>query len=285
VLQLSSSSDPAFSNAPYTRNTLPNELDMAQFPSRPAVEFLEDIINRFKTLEWLPGGFYSEDYQGYNQLKDLYITSGWPSMFDAEKFDLLRHAADDVELEYHDKTEPLQKLRYRVMFCEQEVKLKKEIPKIEAELTALETKCAESSTEELMNEIQRKRADLMRVQLSFGRLGLEHWVADQKQMETKLKEIKKERQWFINRQGRFFEVTDAEHEKAITKNRFDDMVTDLETQIAAPGHGQRFMMGLVTNARAVPEDLRERWFYDKIRYEHYTKEWEHEMRSWLQIGE
>lgn len=78
-----------------------------------AIPYLQNVINKFKTLDWIPGGLYSpihgDEYAAY---KNLYTTSGWPNAFDPSKFHALRKQFEkDQRQRYHDQ-EPLRK------FCE-----------------------------------------------------------------------------------------------------------------------------------------------------------------------
>ncbi|THZ25473.1 hypothetical protein D6C89_04345 [Aureobasidium pullulans] len=78
-----------------------------------AIPYLQNVINKFKTLDWIPGGLYSpihgDEYLAY---KNLYTTSGWPNAFDPSKFHALRKQFEkSQDQRYHDQ-EPLRK------FCE-----------------------------------------------------------------------------------------------------------------------------------------------------------------------
>ncbi|THX22192.1 hypothetical protein D6D12_09378 [Aureobasidium pullulans] len=75
-----------------------------------AIPYLQNVINKFKTLDWIPGGLYSpihgDEYAAY---KNLYTTSGWPNAFDPSKFHALRKQFEkDQRQRYHDQ-EPLRK--------------------------------------------------------------------------------------------------------------------------------------------------------------------------------
>ncbi|KAI8631820.1 hypothetical protein F5Y19DRAFT_376740 [Xylariaceae sp. FL1651] len=92
IEQLGASADPAF----YGQRTKlgpkpPNRNDLAQYPSRPATEFLRDMISRFRSLEWIPGGLYRPDekhYEGdYKAYKELYQECGWPHNFNPLLFE------------------------------------------------------------------------------------------------------------------------------------------------------------------------------------------------------
>ncbi|KAI0804275.1 hypothetical protein GGR55DRAFT_659292 [Xylaria sp. FL0064] len=89
------SSDPALqgqSRDDYVK--LPNRNDMEQYPSRPAAEFLRDMISRFRNLEWIPGGLYRDevglDHNYYKEYKQLYRECGWPDKFNPILFDTKR---------------------------------------------------------------------------------------------------------------------------------------------------------------------------------------------------
>ncbi|KAI0970585.1 hypothetical protein F4678DRAFT_473041 [Xylaria arbuscula] len=93
IAQLEESSDPAFSGQ--SRDDppdLPNRNDLVHYPSRPAVEFLRDMISRFRNLEWIPGGLYEDenyyDEPNYHkEYKQLYKECGWPEKFNPLLFD------------------------------------------------------------------------------------------------------------------------------------------------------------------------------------------------------
>lgn len=134
-----SSTDPAFRERPgegrLDDRQLTNEFDLRQYPSRPAVDFLRDIIKRFRTLEWIPGGLYEpepEDYEEkfYNSYKSLYQECGWPDKFNPLLFDKLaaegglKYRYDGESAQGATKTaesyEPLDDL-YRVMVAERSI--------------------------------------------------------------------------------------------------------------------------------------------------------------------
>ncbi|KAI1747015.1 hypothetical protein F4782DRAFT_522754 [Xylaria castorea] len=96
IEQLGGSSDPAFSDKSRDNYPeLPNQNDLARYPSRPAVEFLRDMISRFRNLEWIPGGLYganekNSDNEYYEEYKELYKECGWPDKFNPILFDSKR---------------------------------------------------------------------------------------------------------------------------------------------------------------------------------------------------
>ncbi|THV95187.1 hypothetical protein D6D25_09261, partial [Aureobasidium pullulans] len=78
-----------------------------------AIPYLRNVINKFKTLDWIPGGLYSPNHGvEYAAYKNLYLSSGWPNAFNPDKFHALRKQFEkDQRQRYHDQ-EPLRK------FCE-----------------------------------------------------------------------------------------------------------------------------------------------------------------------
>lgn len=84
------SSDPALrgiENSPDHRNR--NRIEY--IPSRPAGEFLRDIVKWLRTLELVPGG---GEHDGGNwdeeAWRELYKANGWPDHFDADAFEIAR---------------------------------------------------------------------------------------------------------------------------------------------------------------------------------------------------
>ncbi|KAI1169655.1 hypothetical protein F4777DRAFT_592556 [Nemania sp. FL0916] len=106
IEQLGGSSDPAFQGNNRIRDSkLPNKNDLDQYPSRPAVEFLRDMISRFRSLVWVPGGLYGEgeDYahdKEYSKMRQLYTDCGWPDKFNPIVFESQRRGGDKLHI-YH----------------------------------------------------------------------------------------------------------------------------------------------------------------------------------------
>ena len=102
--QLGGSTDPVFQEVP-GEHTLKdhgctNDFDLRQYPSRPAVDFLKDVIGRFRTLQWLPGGLYEpepeyREERRFSAYKALYEQCGWPDKFDPLRFDKLLATGGD----------------------------------------------------------------------------------------------------------------------------------------------------------------------------------------------
>lgn len=62
--QLGGTNDPYFEEQPESARLVTpstNDNALSHQPSRLASEFLKDIINRFESLQWLPGGLYGPD--------------------------------------------------------------------------------------------------------------------------------------------------------------------------------------------------------------------------------
>ncbi|KUI56466.1 hypothetical protein VP1G_03771 [Cytospora mali] len=94
--QLGGSTDPVFQETPgghtLEDHQCTNSFDLRQYPSRPAVEFLKDMIGRFRSLEWIPGGLYGPEPEEwpdhrYESYKLLYEECGWPDRFNPLLFD------------------------------------------------------------------------------------------------------------------------------------------------------------------------------------------------------
>lgn len=79
--------DPDTSSLPDNSNyASKSEYSPLQYPSRPARDALRSYINRFKTLEWLPGGGYNGTFEG-DSLATLYRENGWgTSSFSTSSF-------------------------------------------------------------------------------------------------------------------------------------------------------------------------------------------------------
>lgn len=63
-----------------------NYLALDRYPSRHATTVLREYMNKFKTLEWIPGGLQSGTYEGDSYAR-LYVENGWPDNFDLETFE------------------------------------------------------------------------------------------------------------------------------------------------------------------------------------------------------
>lgn len=72
VDQMGSVTDPALRDAPQKKTA--NRNDLSQYPSRPATELLRDMIDRIRTLEYVPGGLYGPEHQEYQVCSALQNT-------------------------------------------------------------------------------------------------------------------------------------------------------------------------------------------------------------------
>ncbi|KAI1264364.1 hypothetical protein F5Y18DRAFT_427986 [Xylariaceae sp. FL1019] len=116
INQEGGTADPALAGVPGKDITTSNQNDLNLTPSRPAAEFIRDMITRFRTLKWIPGGLYNtnaygedadgssddteegagedseddylrEERQRYQSYKKLYKECGWPDKFNPLLFD------------------------------------------------------------------------------------------------------------------------------------------------------------------------------------------------------
>ncbi|KAI0427706.1 hypothetical protein F5Y09DRAFT_315450 [Xylaria sp. FL1042] len=153
---------------------LPNRNDIAGHPSRPAVEFLRDMISRFRNLEWIPGGLYEDQidlkHNYYKEYKELYKECGWPNNFNPILFDSKRREGGKC-FGYHEaRSEPSERERsygalnhlYGVMAAARE-RVQQQIHLVDATYR-LENKLYEGDWEE-----QR---------LQSRKMGAEHYLFD-----------------------------------------------------------------------------------------------------------
>lgn len=115
VYQLGGTADPALKGLP-SRPEKPNRNDLENEHSRPAVDLLRDIIQRFKSLEWLPGGLYSDEWPNYSPMKKHYEDAGWPDKFDPATFNRLRLEYDKAVEEFRHQADPLDSLATQMMW-------------------------------------------------------------------------------------------------------------------------------------------------------------------------
>ncbi|KAK6066329.1 hypothetical protein SCUP515_10769 [Seiridium cupressi] len=108
IEQLGGTSDPVLQGNDFARPETTNLNDLSQYPSRPAAEFLRDMISRFRSLEWIPGGMYDADENlgddeedRYTNYKELYKECGWPDKFKPILFDELRFQGGQ-KFDYHE---------------------------------------------------------------------------------------------------------------------------------------------------------------------------------------
>ncbi|KAI1123003.1 hypothetical protein F5Y10DRAFT_252706 [Nemania abortiva] len=116
ISQMGGTSDPVlWGKSRGDRVEPPNQNDLAQYPSRPAVEFLNDMMSRFRNLEWIPGGLYGSegDYNDnlYQEYKRLYKDCGWPDKFNPILFDTKRLAGGKRFNRHVSRPEPSERQR------------------------------------------------------------------------------------------------------------------------------------------------------------------------------
>jgi hypothetical protein len=78
----------------------------ANSPSRPARTALRHYIQKFRSLEWMPGGEYSGSYNG-DELTRLYKEVGWPSEFNRKAFLESRQEWKDADARRYEAEQPL----------------------------------------------------------------------------------------------------------------------------------------------------------------------------------
>ncbi|KAG9645218.1 hypothetical protein KCU64_g11018, partial [Aureobasidium melanogenum] len=81
-----------------------------------AIPYLRNLINNFKTLNWIPGGLYSSDHDNerYTAYQNLYLEAGWPDTFDREKFKKSRKNYETELRQRHNGQQPLRDLSEHV---------------------------------------------------------------------------------------------------------------------------------------------------------------------------
>ena len=290
VWQIDGSSDPAFADMPdisFKRTINFNDFD--QYPSRPAVEFLEDMINRFKTLEWIPGGLYNAEDEKSIAFKGWYLASGWPDAFDGAKFDRLRKAAEDAEYAELMAVAPLLELQ-SIMLTEQRLaNWKAEIPKVEREVSKLEKDYARYPLKESGEQLERRRAALQEMRRQVYPMSTGDWEAGQEKARQSLAEAKQEKEKLMNREGGFAELSDDDYEKAVSESWYDAHIDRLERQLGDPDNEmrrKRMIQEVRGKARAVDSEARERWVKEKAAgWYNRDNDWERQWRSWFEADD
>jgi hypothetical protein len=84
-----------------------NSLD--NYPSRAANLVLNDYMQKFRDLEWMPGGLYNGNWDGDNYAK-LYRENGWPSKFNRTAFMIAREQWEEDERMRWDAEQPFQEV-------------------------------------------------------------------------------------------------------------------------------------------------------------------------------
>ena len=73
--------------------------------SRLAREALRDYIQKFRTLEWMPGGHFNGTWNG-DEYARLYKENGWPESFNSTAFNIVRKQWEEDYLVRLDAEEP-----------------------------------------------------------------------------------------------------------------------------------------------------------------------------------
>lgn len=81
-----------------------------------AIPYLRNMINNFKTLNWIPGGLYPPDHDNerYAAYQKLYLEAGWSDAFDGEKFDRSRRNYEAEKRQRYIAQNPLRELSEHV---------------------------------------------------------------------------------------------------------------------------------------------------------------------------
>ncbi|KAG9953264.1 hypothetical protein KCU85_g1296, partial [Aureobasidium melanogenum] len=81
-----------------------------------AIPHLHNMINRFRTLQWIPGGLYSPDHdkERYTAYRNLYLEAGWPDTFDRDRFEESRENYETELRQRYIGQQPLRALSQHV---------------------------------------------------------------------------------------------------------------------------------------------------------------------------
>lgn len=153
-----------------------NWLSPEQYPSRLAREALRDYMNKFITLEWLPGGVYNGSWEGHEYAR-LYREKGWPGSFNVQSFEKARlqwHEDDERQQEAEEPFNEVRDLQRQVeMLLDSIARKKKDIFNLDAENDAgkdLLRSWGDSATKnrlDLGNQVEEQTARLPMVQKAF----------------------------------------------------------------------------------------------------------------------
>ncbi|KAF4625931.1 hypothetical protein G7Y89_g12232 [Cudoniella acicularis] len=89
--QINGNADPALTPIEDEYKPSGNSNSPKNYPSRLTRDALRDYIQKFKSLEWMPGSMYNGTYEG-DEYARLYRENGWPSSFNRAPFEDLRFA-------------------------------------------------------------------------------------------------------------------------------------------------------------------------------------------------
>lgn len=84
-----------------------NSLD--NYPSRPANLALKAYMQKFRNLEWMPGGLYNGSWEGDNYAR-LYRENGWPSTFNRTAFKIAHEQWEESDRLRWEAEEPFQEV-------------------------------------------------------------------------------------------------------------------------------------------------------------------------------
>ncbi|KAI5273594.1 hypothetical protein E4T47_03195 [Aureobasidium subglaciale] len=119
-----------------------------------AIPYLRDVIEKFRSLTWIPGGLYSEAHgERYTAYKQCYLDSGWPESFDAEKFDTMREEYEAQTDQRYNDEEPLRKLHEHISAMLRQQMMKFYYTDTVEKLTSL----SPSTSAEEIAELEKKR--------------------------------------------------------------------------------------------------------------------------------
>ncbi|ROW07316.1 hypothetical protein VMCG_03747 [Cytospora schulzeri] len=287
--QMGGSTDPVFQEKP-GEHTLENHgctnvFDLRQYPSRPAVEFLKDIIGRFRTLEWIPGGLYGpepedSDDPRYNNYKLLYEECGWPDKFNPLLFDKLRAAGGDKydfrEPDHEDTSvpkayEPLNQL-YQVMATERAF--------IQIQIDIVDAKYRLAYEADQLPDYDRRRLEVwVEMQQEGDEPPAERWSDDQARLKIELDFRMSELEALQTQTGRYLgpgwagvsgeELRDLYNDrKPVEERRISELESLIRDQDEQSRSQRRYMEAKLA-ASTVPEDA-----WRALAEEH--KEWEND---------
>lgn len=84
-----------------------NWLALTSYPCRPARLALRDYIQKFRDLEWMPGGLGKGDWTGDNYAR-LYTENGWPNNYNRTAFMEARVRWEAAENKRWDDEQPFE---------------------------------------------------------------------------------------------------------------------------------------------------------------------------------
>lgn len=293
VEQLGGSTDPFFQEKRHKQGTRPNRNDLENEYSRPAVDVLRDLIAKFRSLEWLPGGLYSTGWREYKPMKEIYQTAGWPDNFDTSLFDRLRLEYEEAEMLFRRQVTPLEELdtllrneKDHEQYLAEIIQLEKEIPELDLRIKnePFSEKDRADMTVDYWNKMQRlKNCRKWTIPLSK-----EEWAQRQAEERKELEKVQADRQSLLNRQGRFDYMSDEQHNKAIEEDWFGPDIERLKISIADKSESaRRRREERETRAEAAALDpaIIEKWLEYKVAWEGKDGEWATEWMFWFEAGQ